>query len=94
MLACLLAWLQEDADALNAGHSQLLSALFFTAADGPDLGLCTRVVDCWQLQLGAVKARVPPTTAAAFEAVAAVRMLGQLKYSAGEQSGTHWQSQA
>lgn len=50
---------------------------------GPDLEMCTRVLDVWRRLAAAAGARVAPLSARATEAAAAVQMVGQLQYKAG-----------
>jgi hypothetical protein len=49
-----------------------------------DLAACTRLVDEWDRQLANAGLKPTPASAAAAEAMAAVRMLGQLQYAAGK----------
>ncbi|GAB4823360.1 hypothetical protein N2152v2_010406 [Parachlorella kessleri] len=50
---------------------------------GFDLALCKRLVEGWQRQLAAAASKPAPTSAAAAEALAVLRMLDLLQYKAG-----------
>lgn len=86
---------QEDGTALNRCYSALLTACFSSSpagagqlassvGGGADLTLLTRVLEGWASQLQAANCHAAPATPEAYEATAAVRMLGQRQYTAGE----------